>query len=300
MTGERSMPGLEATARHPEPRASASTLIEMVVFVDGRLESERAVEWAARLARAHRARLTGVFTGPAPVYSQPEMFARGDGLAEVIAAGEDQRRRIETQWHERLQAAVRRQGVDWVWRPVRAVEPSDLVVHAQFADLAVVSRDQADPPHALDNLPETLVLTSGRPIVLLPAGGAAGEPRRILLAWKARPEAVRAVAGALPLLTRADAVQVVVVDDEGAPECGYEPGADIALHLARHGARVEVLQLSSRGGDVGRLLLSQGTAFGADLLVMGAYGHSRLRERLFGGVTRTVLTEAALPVLMCR
>jgi nucleotide-binding universal stress UspA family protein len=294
------MAALEASARRAEPRASASSLIDMVVFIDGRLESERAVEWAARLARAHRARLTGVFTGPAPVYSQPEMFARGGALAEVIAAGEDRRRRIEKQWHDRLQSAVRRQGVDWVWRPVRAVEPSDLVVHAQSADLAVVSREQADPPHALDNLAEALVLTSGRPIVLLPSGGPASEPRRILLAWKARPEAARAVAGALPLLTRADAVQVVVVDDDGAPGCGYEPGADIAQHLARHGARVEVLQLSSRSEHVGRLLLSQGTAFGADLLVMGAYGHSRLRERLLGGVTRTVLTEAALPVLMCQ
>ena len=106
-------------------------------------------------------------------------------------------------------------------------------------------------------LPESLVLTSGRPIVLLPPRGAAPDPRRILLAWKARPEAVRAVAGAMPLLARADAVQVVVVDDEGAPGYGYEPGADIAEHLARHGARVEVLRLSSRGEDVGRLLLSQ-------------------------------------------
>jgi nucleotide-binding universal stress UspA family protein len=294
------MAGLEATARLPERWASASTLIDMVVFVDGRLESERAVEWAARLARAHRARLTGVFTGPEPVYSHPEMFARGGALAEVIAEGQDRRRRIERQWHDRLQAAARRQGVDWMWRPVRAIEPSDLVVQAQCADLAVVSRDQADPPHALDAVAEALVLTSGRPIVLLPPGGPAGEPRRILLAWKARPEAVRAVAGALPLLTRADAVQVVMVDEEGTRGYGCEPGADIAQYLARHGARVEMLRRSSKDEDVGRLLLSQGTAFGADLLVMGAYGHSRLRERLFGGVTRTVLTEAALPVLMCR
>ena len=260
------MPGLEAAPRRPEPRASASTLIDMVVFVDGRLESERAVEWAARLARAHRARLTSVFVAPTPAYSDLEMFARG-ALAEVLAAGED----------------------------------SELVVHARSADLAVVSRrDPVDQPDALATLPESLVLTSGRPIVLLPPRGAAAEPRRILVAWKARPEAVRAVAGALPLLTRADAVQVVVVDDEGAPGYGYEPGADIAQHLARHGARVEVLRLPSKGENVGRLLLSQAAAFGADLLVMGAYGHSRLRERLFGGVTRTVLTEAALPVLMCR
>jgi nucleotide-binding universal stress UspA family protein len=180
-------------------------------------------------------------------------------------------------------------------------ERTELVEHARSADLAVVlRRDPADQPDALATLPESLVLTSGRPIVLLPPRGAAPDPRRILLAWKARPEAVRAMAGAMPLLVRADAVQVVVVDDEGAPGYGYAPGADIARHLARHGACVEVLRLSSKGEDVGRLLLSQAAAFGADLLVMGAYGHSRLRERLFGGVTRTVLTEAALPVLMCR
>jgi nucleotide-binding universal stress UspA family protein len=254
----------------------------MVVFVDGRLESEGVVEWAARLARAHRARLTGVFLASVTANSEPELFARFDA-------------------HAWLQAAVRRQGVDCVWRPVRGVEPAELAVHARSADLAMVSRrDPVAQPDVLATLPASLVLTSSRPIVLLPPRGAASEPRRILLAWKARPEAVRAAAGALPLLTRADAVQVVVVDDEGEPEYGYVPGSDIAKHLARQGARVEVLRLWSRGEDVGRLLLSQASAFGADLLVMGAYGHSRLREYVFGGVTRTVLTEAALPVLMCR
>ena len=295
------MPGLEATARRPEPPTSASTLIDIVVFVDGRPGSEGAAEWAARLARAHRARLTGVFVAPEPAYSRPEMFARGGALAEVIAAGEDRRRRVEEQWRAWFQAAVRRQGVDWVWRPARVLGPSELVVHARPADLAVASRrDRADPPDALAALPECLVLTSGRPIVLLPPQGAPAEPRRILLAWNARPEAVRAVAGAMPLLTRADAAQVVVVDDEGTPGYGEEAGADIAEHLARHGVCVDVLRLSSRGEDVGRVLLSQAATFGADLLVMGAYGHSRLRERVFGGVTRTVLTEAVLPVLMCR
>jgi nucleotide-binding universal stress UspA family protein len=102
----------------------------MVVFIDGRLDSERAVEWAARLARAHRARLTGVFTAPHPCTAIRRCSLVGAHSTEVIAAGEDRRRRIEKQWHDRLQAAVRRQGVDWVWRPVRAVEPSDLVVHA--------------------------------------------------------------------------------------------------------------------------------------------------------------------------
>jgi hypothetical protein len=88
-----------------------------------------------------------------------------------------------------------------------------------------------------------LLLTSGRPIVLLPPQGAPAEPRPILLAWNARPEAVRAVAGAMPLLNRADAAQIVVVDDEGTPGYGEEAGVDIAEHPARHGVCVDVLRL---------------------------------------------------------
>jgi nucleotide-binding universal stress UspA family protein len=119
--------------------------------------------------------------------------------------------------------------------------------------------------------------------------------------WNARRESIRAVADALPLLVKAEAVEVLVVDHERDPSGhGQEPGADIARHLARHGAQVGVLRLSSDGKGVGHLLLSQAAAFGADLLVMGAYGHSHLTEWLFGGVTRAVLREARLPVLMSR
>ena len=106
---------------------------------------------------------------------------------------------------------------------------------------------------------------------------------------------------AVPLLVRAAAVEVLIIDpDRSRGDHGQEPGADIARYLARHGAQVQVRRLSSDGEDVGRLLLSQAAAFGADLLVMGAYGHSHLREWMFGGVTRTVLYEAGLPVLMSR
>jgi nucleotide-binding universal stress UspA family protein len=120
------------------------------------------------------------------------------------------------------------------------------------------------------------------------------------VAWNARREAIRAEADALPLLVKAEAVEVLVVDHERHAGHGPEPGADIARHMARHGAQVEVRRLSSGGEDVGRLLLSQAAAFRADLLVMGAYGQSRLSEWMFGGVTRTVLREAGIPVLMSR
>jgi nucleotide-binding universal stress UspA family protein len=100
---------------------------------------------------------------------------------------------------------------------------------------------------------------------------------------------------------KAEAVEVLVIDHQRhAANHGQEPGADIARHLARHGAHVEVRRLSSGGEDVGRLLLSQAAAFNADLVVMGAYGHSHLSQWVFGSVTRMVLREAGVPVLMSR
>jgi len=175
-------------------------------------------------------------------------------------------------------------------------------VHAHYADLALVARpDPAGQTASPPGLVESLVLTSGRPIITLPPGGTVSRVRRILVGWNARREAIRAVADALPLLVKTEVVEVLVIDHERhAADHGQEPGADIARHLARHGVRVEVRRLSSGGEDVGHLLLSQAAAFGSDLVVMGAYGHSHLSEWVFGSVTRAVLDDAGLPVLMSR
>lgn len=174
-------------------------------------------------------------------------------------------------------------------------------MQAYYADLVVIARPEpAGQSPAPSGLAESLVLSSGRPIILFPPNQTASRVRRSLVAWNATRESIRAVADALPLLARAT-VEVLIVDHERQrARHGQEPGADIARHLARHGAQVEVQRLSSGGQDVGQLLLSQAAAFRADLLVMGAYGHSTLREWMFGGVTRTVLYEAGLPVLMSR
>jgi nucleotide-binding universal stress UspA family protein len=304
--GPRSAEGQSTSSPPPEPAPLGSDkgtaeLGEIVVFLDGRAETAGILEFVGLLAQEHGARLTAVFVEPEPAVTQPEMFARGKGILNVIEDHRAQLEGIEADGRALFDKIARRHAIRSEWRSVSYLS-SDVGVHAHYADLVVVARpDPAVQTGGPPGFVESLVLTSGRPIIVLPPRGTASRVRRILVGWNARREAVRAVADALPLLVRTEGVEVLVVDPERRPAGhGQEPGADIARHLARHGAQVDVRRLSSGGEDVGRLLLSQAAAFGADLVVMGAYGHSHLSDWVFGGVTRTVLREAGLPVLMSR
>lgn len=275
-------------------------LRDLVVFVDGGAHDARTLAYAAALAAEHEAHLTGVLLQPAPVLSQPEMFARGPAIRDVIAAHEGELGRSEAESRRLLEDVAARHGVRLEWRVIPRFTAADAATHARYSDLAVAVRDEPrDRPGAPAGIAESLVLTSGRPTVVLPPRCEAGRPRRVLVGWNAGREAARAVADALPLLLRAEAVTVVVVEERRS-DFGPEPGADIARHLARHGLIVDVTRLQAGGGDAGRLLLSEADASRADLVVIGAYGHSPLSERVFGGVTRTFLHEAPLPVLMSR
>jgi nucleotide-binding universal stress UspA family protein len=274
---------------------------EIVLFIDGRTQTAGILEFAGTLVQEQGVRLIGVFMRPEPTATTPEMFARGEGILNVIEVHQAQIEGIEADHRAQFEDIVRRHGIRSEWRSLPHLS-SDVAVHAYYADLVVVSRPEspgqtAGPP----GLAESLVLSSGRPIIVFPPRGRVSRLRRILVAWNATRESIRAVGDALPLLVKAEAVEILVVDHQRYPEGhGQEPGADIARHLARHGAQVQVRRLPSGGKAVGRLLLSQAAAFGADLLVMGAYGHTQLREWMFGGVTRTVLYEGDLPVLMSR
>jgi nucleotide-binding universal stress UspA family protein len=275
---------------------------EIVVFIDGHAKAAGILEFAGVLAEEHGARLISVFMQPEPPITPAQTFARGKGMLSLIEEHRAQLEGIEADYRALFDDTVRRYGIRSAseWRSLPYLS-SEVGVHAYYADLVVIARPEpagqtAGPP----GLAESLVLSSGRPIILFPPSGTVSRVRRILVGWNATRESIRAVADALPLLAKAEAVEVLVADHERQSGHGQEPGADIARHLARHGAQVGVRRLSSGEKDVGRLLLSQADAFGADLLVMGAYGHSQLTEWVFGGVTRTVLYEAGLPVLMSR
>jgi nucleotide-binding universal stress UspA family protein len=296
----------QPTSSSPEPAPlsiskGGAALEEIVVFIDGRTETASILEFAGTLAQEHGARLISVFMQPVPTVTPAETFARGEGMRNTIDVHRARLERIEAEYRTQFEDIVRRHGIASEWRSLPYLS-SEVGVHAYYADLVIVARPEsagqtASPP----GLAESLVMSSGRPIIVFPPRGNVSQVRRVLVAWNATRESIRAVADAMPLLAKAEAVEVLVADHQRRPEGhGQEPGADIARHLARHGAHVEVRRFSSEGKDVGALLLSQAATFRADLLVMGAYGHSQLREWVFGGVTRTVLYEAGLPVLMSR
>jgi nucleotide-binding universal stress UspA family protein len=203
---------------------------------------------------------------------------------------------------DRFEAQARAAGVNYERR--RSDDDAELVLvqQARYADLVVLS--QADPaysgPALLRQLPEYVMLHGGRPVLLAPYAGSHELPRRhAVVAWDGSRAATRAITEALPLLRTVERVTLAVFDVERQQGThGEQPGADMALYLARHGMQVEVRQQRTSDGDVGSALLSLADDSAADLLVLGGYGHQRWREVVLGGVTRHLLQAMTLPVLM--
>ena len=269
----------------------------IVVHVDHSEHAPQRMRLAAELALAEGAHLVGAAANPLPPFRQdygfhmarrpepaPASGARDDPLA-ALAGFDALARRIGVTSHEQCLLDN---------DPVTA-----LTERARYSDLVVLS--QGDPELAPASsvggpgLAEAVMLNSLRPVLMIPYAGRFNHLGLIVLvAWDGSAEAGRAISGALPILRRAHQVCIVVFN--GA-QTGRHPGADMALFLVRHGVRVEVLE-KEVDIDTGNALLSLAAERDADLIVMGGYRHSRVREALLGGTTRTVLATMTVPVLM--
>jgi nucleotide-binding universal stress UspA family protein len=176
-----------------------------------------------------------------------------------------------------------------------------LVLQSRYADLVVLGQTNPDDPVSPmeEETPEFVAMSGARPVLVVPYAGHFDAPfQRVLVAWDGSRESTRAVTAAIPLLRHAANVTLAVFNAGSEPDIhGREPGADMALYLARHGVAVEVSSQAT-AIDIGSALLSFAADIDADLLVMGCYGHSRFREIMLGGATRTILHSMTLPVLM--
>ncbi len=258
-------------------------------FLDLRLATAR------QLARRFAAHVVGLHAKPLPVvpvgYGEAAAYV-GSELIEVQRRLLDERaERLGRRFRERLRDLA----PDISWRVEEGTAAERLVEAARTADLSLVLRGEE---HRLDLLEpdpaEELALGAGGPVLILPRNEWEVDPgRRVLLAWNGSRQACRAVHDALGFLATAQEVRMLAIGEDAAGSL-----ADAGLMLERHGVGAELSRHPLGHGTAGEVLLEQARAFEADLVVMGAYGHSRLRELILGGTTRHVLTHATVPVLV--
>jgi len=269
----------------------------VLVHIDTGKRCAVRLDVAIRLAQQHDAHLVALHAiAPfePPGYVMAEIGPAIIEAQKAVAANE--LAQAESAFNKQVSAAGLR-NVEWRSAVDDLVDA--MTLHARYADLLVIGQTEAtEQAHVPADFPERLVLAAGRPVLILPSVGRfVTIGKRILVAWNPSREASRAVTDALPLLQRADKVHVMAVNPK-AGEHGSVPGADIGLFLARHGVRVEVKADHGAEIDVGNELLSRAADLEADLIVMGGYAHSRLKEWVLGGATRTILESMTAPVLM--
>ncbi|MGE9296146.1 MAG: universal stress protein [Puniceicoccales bacterium] len=172
-----------------------------------------------------------------------------------------------------------------------------VLAHCRLTDLVVVGQENPDEPEPMrEMLIESILFESGVPVLVVPYIGGTLPLKNVMVAWDGSPTASRAVHAAMPMLQMADKVTVMIV--ENGRRAHGEPGTDIATYLARHGLDVTIDVVPRPSGGVADAILNYVSDRSIDLVAMGGYGHSRMREFLFGGATREILGSMTVPVLM--
>ena len=253
------------------------------------------LEVAVGLAKRFSAFVEVLFVAT-PVSMPPAVTGRAASyayIAEATAIAHEKAGQIE----QEVRSALKNCSYSWTVDEGEHVEL--LAARAAYADLAIVSQSHGDDlgDRVMLQVPDRLPLTSSCPTLVLPFNFAPRTEigRHVVVAWKNTREAGRAVRNALPFLTAAERVTVVTIDPPGH---ALDAGRDLMIWLERHGVRSQHQASVFQGGDVGEIILDSHRSLGGDLLVMGSYGHSRLREMVLGGATRTVLSNLITPVLM--
>ena len=270
----------------------------ILLHQDASDESARRVHLAHRLAAAHDAQLEVLYAITPALLQYPMATSNDSQIAAMLALADAETRELAKAAFEREVRSAGYTGV--TWNEGNDDPLSAFKVHAFASDLLVLA--QIEPDNRLqaqvpvDFVP-TVLIETGKPAVVLPAGFKADRiGGTVLIAWKPTASSARAVSAALPLLRLAERVHVATWED--AHDLDRNNPLPIERYLQRHGITVTVHQGGRPSGDTGELLLALAADVHADLLVMGCYGHSRMREWILGGVTRSVLRAATLPLLM--
>jgi nucleotide-binding universal stress UspA family protein len=271
---------------------------DILVVIDNAATAAHLLAPAAVLARRFDARLTGFFPTGLPSATSFGDLSSGAQLVEAfMTAQREEAVKAEAAYRQEL-GHLQLAG-DWVTREADFGE--SVTALGRLYDLVIVAQANPDVPSPAPRmLPEELVVGVGRPVLMIPyAGDFAEFDRHVLVAWNGSREATRALHDAMFLIERADAVTVIEVDPPASAPASPDLGiADVIAMLKRHGVEAAAVPTASGGTPVADVILSRAADLSADLVVMGAYGHSRLRELVLGGVSRSVFQEMTVPMLM--
>ena len=273
------------------------SLNDIIVHVDSAEATKARVEFAVALAKDHGAHLLGIAFAPKTLLP---LYGADVGLADMseVLGG------VKAQGEKALKALKVRaeaEGVSVEGRLMQGMSeefPRDFACSARHVDLAIIGQPRdGDPLIGQYALVERCLFASGRPVMIVPSGAEKLEVAgNVVVAWDGSAEAARALNDALTFLKQPKRVVLLV----GSPEEGSEPPGvdDLVRHLARRGLPAEVVRFSTAEGDIGRTILAKAKELEADMIVMGAFHHSRWREFILGGVTLTMLEEATIPLFM--
>jgi nucleotide-binding universal stress UspA family protein len=268
------------------------TIKDILVHIDTSPSCGARLELAAALARRFDAYLIGAFILPSTELLELADSAAAVRLALNLAELEENTAKLEEQFRRLL----RREDLTGEWYTARGRAETCVAERALAVDLVILG--QRDPKRlTILEAPEDVILACGRPVLVVPHAGRfdhVGD--NVLIAWNASREASLAAHGALPLMAQANSVGVLYVAREA--EDIEERSEEFIIHLARHGLNATKELLTKTTRPPAEAALSRVSDLGADLLVMGGYGHSRLRETILGGMTRDILRHMTVPVLM--
>lgn len=282
---------------------------DILVYLDDHRDAGTRLRLAVSLAAQNKAHLVGLYGFELPQAPASRIVAGVPAEDSLLLTTYERERDSAfsnaADSEAAFRAEARRAGIKSDWQ-IYPDKPADLIAliteRARYADLTVLG--QADSAHplfdTLAKLPEAVMLGSGRPVLIVPyAGRIDTMGKNVLVAWSGTRESARAVGDALPLLRAAEAVTVVSIgSSRDAREHDDQPVAGLARHLAWHDIRAEASHFVATDIEAGELILSRAADLGCDLIVMGGYGHSRVRELVLGGVTRAILQHMTMPVLM--
>jgi nucleotide-binding universal stress UspA family protein len=262
------------------------------VYEDGALDARLQV--ALDFCRAHDAHLTCLHVTPYNAYVAFDplggAFTQGAVMDELRKREEDQRAKFE--------AHMAHEDVRWDWAAIDGDVVQLLTAWSAVADLVIVSQSVRGGHDKFAPLPivDDLVVHAECPVLVVPAGVSSYATGPVVVGWNASPEAANAIRHSLPVLKAAPSVQIVTVGDDSPTF----PQTAASTYLARHGVTSELTTLAADGRKPSEVIISFAKDCGASLIIMGAYGRSRFRETLLGGVTRNLLGHADIPLMLGR